>query len=189
MNVKRHGFTLVEIIVAIAVMLILAATITPSVLGILDKERVEKGYAALKHLAAGILEFKRDVTKNPSLLSQLSVYGITTNSNNSCGARFSAGEVSKYDGPYINRIPQPPAGLPVEIGLARDQLRRDPATSAAAGSPGVLQIVVDNVSESDAMALNDQVDGDNSSTAGTVRWEAPANGYVVLLYTVSISGC
>lgn len=189
MTVDRRGFTLVEIIVALAVMLILAATITPSVLGILDKERVENGRAALKHLADGISEFKRDVTKYPSRLSFLSG-GITTTDNNSCGARYSAGEVRNYDGPYINRVVQTGAVLNLQIGAARDLLRRVPPTAANAGAAGVLQIVVDNVSLQDAESLNDQVDADGGNrTAGTIRWDPPVNGYVILYYTIGISGC
>lgn len=185
---RTDGFTLVEIIVAIAVMLILAATITPSVLGILDKDRVDKGAAVLKNLASGISEFKRDVTKNASRLSQLSV-GINTQSENSCGNRFSSGEVSNYDGPYINREVSS-GGIAMEFGIAQNLLIREPATSASTGAAGVLKIVVTGVSEQDAIALNDAEDGDNSSTLGAIRWTTPpVNGFVTLYYTMPISGC
>ncbi len=183
----RGGFTLIEIIVALAVMLILAATITPSVLGILDKERVEKGAAVLANLAGAVAKFKSDVTKNPSRLSELAEL-ITTQKDNSCGARFSTGEAGNWNGPYINRVISA-GGLAMEFGTAQDLMVRVPATAAAAGSAGILQIVVTGVSEQDATALNDQVDGDNSSTLGTVRWSAPSNGYVELYYTMAISGC
>lgn len=179
------GFTLVEIVVALAIMVMMAVVVAPNLLSVLDRARVDKAQASLENLSTALVEFKDDVKENPGTLSQLSEL-IKTSDRNSCGSTYSPGDVNKWDGPYTNRM-IPETGVPVGIGTAQNDLIRDPPSA----NWSTLQMEVPLVTETDAVDLNARVDGDASSTGGTVRWTTPPdpNGKVTLYYVTPIKGC
>jgi len=200
----RAGFALVAVIVMVAIIAVIAAVVGPSLARALDQERIAKADRSLVKLDSAIVRFKRTTKSYPGRLNHLAVQ-ITTSDKDSCGNNYTGGQVSSWAGTQIDTVggayisqPVPPGGLPLAggLGYARDSLSRNPA-----GPTGVVEVVMENVPEGDAILLNDRIDGITDFVAGNeisgnqtgkVRWTAPsANKTVTLTYNVlpPSSGC
>ncbi len=190
----REGFALVAVIVMVAIIATLAAVIGPSLARALDQERIAKADQSLVKLDSAIVRFKRTTKSYPGNLNHLAV-PITTDHKDSCGNNYTGGQVSSWAGSTIDTVggsyisqPVPEGGLPLAggLGYARDLLSRNPA-----GPNGVVEIVMADVPEGDAILLNDRIDGIadfvagnevNGNNTGKVRWTAPnANSKTVTL--------
>lgn len=200
----RQGFILVAVIVMVAIIAVIAAVVGPSLARALDQERISKAHRSLVKLDSAIVRFKRTTKSYPGFLNDLAVQ-ITTSGKDSCGNNYTGGQVSDWGGSTIDTVggsyisqPVPPGGLPLAggLGYARDSLSRKPA-----GPTGVLEIVMENVPEGDAILLNDKIDGiadyleanaSSGNQTGKVRWTAPSPTRTVsLTYNVipPSSGC
>ena len=191
---KRRGFTLVEVIVALVIVLTLAAVAVPSLTGYLDEKAVEESATqlaivrdALYNTAAGTVAFRQTVTRNAGRLSQLSDSIVGNNGLylNSCGAQFSNAQATNWkgSGPFVNFRIDRTSGMATPIGTASDVLTRNPA----AGGVGTLRITFTNSVEVNHATLLDQyIDASNGNAAGTVQWLAPVDGKVTMYYFVSI---
>ena len=194
---RRSGFALIAVIVIVAIMAVLAAIVGPSLARALDQERIAKAHNSLVKLDSAIVRFKRTAKTYPGKLNHLAVQ-ITTNDKDSCGNNYTGGQVNDWAGSTIDTVggsyisqPVPAGGLPLAggLGYARDSISRNPS-----GPTGVVEIVMANVPEFDAILLNDRVDGiadylaaneANGNQTGKVRWTAPsANKTVTLTYNV-----
>ena len=181
----RAGFTFVELIVGLAIMVLIASMVTPALIGVLDKERRDTAMAAFLDIAEAIGEFTADVGEYPGQLTHLTTQiGAQPDL---CGVNYNGGEQGAWDGPYLTRF-VPATGLPVAIGRLRNQLSRFPNTP----DPTHIVLTVDSVVVEDALAVNKQIDDDNDDgTNNAVRWtvlSAP-NGLVTLTFWGPISGC
>jgi len=63
---RRAGFTLIELVLVVAVVAILAAILVPTVFSILDDSAVTKGKADVKAIAASIAKFRDDTGEYPT---------------------------------------------------------------------------------------------------------------------------
>jgi prepilin-type N-terminal cleavage/methylation domain-containing protein len=178
------GFTLVEVLVALAIMVMIAATVMPSVVGSIDRQRQDRALDALDALATAIGDFRTDVGVYPRSVVYLSQAIVSTDAN-SCGAVFGSTRAALWKGPYLSRI-VPAAGLPIFVGTLQSLLVRTPTTG---GTNPTLTMRVDNVLLADAEALDVKIDGAVGSTAGNIRWGTVTNGTVTLDYARAISGC
>lgn len=177
--IRRRAFSLIEVLVALAVMVTLAAVIVPGVVQILDRARVDRGYESLNAISAAVLAFRTDVGHSPAALTQLSE-PITGAMSSSCGVSYGqkGGQAAKaWAGPYLNRI-VPTTGLPVGIGTAENALNQVGAT---------LQVTVNGVLEADALALDTRVDGGDGAGAGGVQWSG--TDFVTLLWVMPAPAC
>ena len=185
----RAGVTLIEMVVVIAVLLILAAAIVPSMIGTLDRDRVASSIEVYQSITDAMSDMRADNQDWPGRLSHLS-RPITTSDKNVCwpGTNYTAGRVSNWAGPYLDRV-VPSTGLPIGIGTIRDSIYR----SQLSGNDALLTIETNGVSAEDALAVNAQVDNDGDvagRTAGTVQWTVPSvDGVVTLYYFRPIRGC
>lgn len=183
----QGGFSLIEIVVALAILVMIAATVTPAMIGYLDRERANEGSDSLLNLAEAIASFHEDVGYYPSELSQLTE-PVPHDGKNSCGSSFGGGAADDWNGPYLTRI-IPSTGLPIFVGLAQNELIRTPE-HAGTHSSGTLALVVTGVRLDDAEAMNQTIDSDASSTSGSVRWTAPdGDGFVTMYLLAPIVGC
>ncbi len=64
--VGRRGFTLIELILVVAVVAILAAILVPTVFSILDESAVTKGQADVKAIAGATIKFRKDLGEFPT---------------------------------------------------------------------------------------------------------------------------
>lgn len=180
----RAGMTAVEVIVVIAVMTVLTATIAPTLLGALDRERRKAALTTLDEVIDAMTAMRKDAQVWPGRLSHLST-PITTTDLNICGTPYTLTQVGQWAGPYIDRS-VPSTGLTLGVGVANNVLTRQ----IVAGTDALLQIVIPNVAIEDVLALNTRIDADNDGLAGTVRWSVPnAEGLTTLTYVRPIRGC
>jgi prepilin-type N-terminal cleavage/methylation domain-containing protein len=179
----RNGLTLIEVVVVVAIILILTAALTPSLIGVLDRKRVESAVESIDALVAAMSEMRGDNQDWPSKLSHLAT-PIVTGDLNICGVAYSSGKISQWAGPYLSRT-VPTTGIPIGIGTAKNDLVRE----MISGNDSFLKIQVDNVTQEDALAIDDVYD-DDGSAAGTIRWGvASASGQVTMFVLRPIRGC
>lgn len=177
LNDRQNGFTLVEILVALAIGIVLAAVVLPNVIGGVDRSRVTETADSFEGIARAMTAMYEDTGRYPGQLSHLTE-PITTAQAGLCGdppTAYDATAVASWAGPYLNRtVPQ--SGLPLPVGVARNAL-------SYASPPPVLRIHVDDVTERDAVELNRLIDDDDDATAGGVRWGAVSgSGLTELVY-------
>jgi prepilin-type N-terminal cleavage/methylation domain-containing protein len=187
---RRSAFTLVEVIVALAVILILAAVAMPQLGGFLDQKRIEETATLLTEIRNALYgpstSFQANVGANASRLSYLSA-PIVNGDDDSCGANYSNGERGDWPdgGPYVNFVIDPAAGLATPIGQAQDQLTR-----VTGGGTWLRMTWPNTVSLADAQAIDLYVDGVLNGGAGAVRWTPqPGTDMATMHYDVPVSGC
>ena len=195
-SIRQAAFTLVEVIVALAVLLILAAVAVPQVTGYLDQKRIEATATqlaqvrdALYRAGATNLAFYQTVGSNAGYLDELTT-PLTTGDLDSCQTTFTTTQRNNWPngGPFLNYVITT-SGMATPIGQADNRLTRTPASGG--GSSGTLRITWTNtVSLSDAEALDLHVDGVAGWNAGTVQWtpQLGTSGVVTLHYFVVING-
>jgi prepilin-type N-terminal cleavage/methylation domain-containing protein len=179
MALSRRGFSLIEVLVGLTIIVTLAAVLTPNLVTVLDRARIDRAVASLEHFVQAVQEFEEDVNRYPSRLSQLAE-PVSDSDADACGQRFPPGLAKQWGGPYLSRL-VPSGGVPIAIGTARNQLET---------GVGTLSVVVPRVTEEDALELNARIDGDQSGSANSVRWTAPDDeGMVALSFVIPIKRC
>lgn len=194
--VGQVAFTLVEVIVALAVMLILAAVAVPQLTGYLDQKRIEETAAQLAQVrdalyksGAGNLAFYQTVGSNAGYLDELTT-PLVAGDLDSCQTTFSNAQRNNWPngGPFLNYVITT-GGMATPVGQADNLLTRTPPNGG--GGSGTLRITwTNNVSLGDAQALDLYVDGVAGWNAGTVQWtpQLGTSGVVSLHYFVVING-
>lgn len=199
-SVRRRGFTLVEIVVALAILVLMIAVIVPSMTTRINQAQISTMHTTLDNLLTGITNYQTNVSRYPAGLQQLSWVPTTNRPYDDCGNNI-LGFASKWRGPYVSveidttstTDPASPRGVPLGDYVANDTLFRTPTTSS---TPGRLDIRIYNVASSDWQKLNDAVDGvtgyvpplsaNGSDTSGTVQYNTASS---TLSYGMPISGC
>jgi prepilin-type N-terminal cleavage/methylation domain-containing protein len=182
----KPGFTLVEIAIALAIIAVMTATLAVWYGSFSSRPMISQIEHNVQTVATQIRYFRDDVGAYPSSITELvSQPGVA--STTSCGTSFDALKVSRWRGPYL------PGNLGstrivVETDTIRDALIRVPTTATSRDDPGVLQIEVGNTTLANAMALDSLLDGDASSSTGSVIWGI-VGGKQRMAYQIPIAGC
>ena len=183
---RSHGFTLVEMVVMLAIVLVLASVIAPSLIAYADEQRVEATatmLAAVRDGLVGANSFRSVIGINAGRVSQLTTQPVANNvgqDDDSCGNQIKPADAGQWpsSAPYatftISRN-----GLATPIGVAEDTMSRNPNSNAN----GVNQIVFKNVDLRDVLLLDAFVDGSDGATLGFVRWNTPP---LVMFYRVTV---
>lgn len=175
------GFAMVELIVGLAVMVMLVATITPVTIAALDRARVERARDILLQLEEAVIAFEDDTNDWPGNLSHLSSQ-ISTSMQRLCGANYNNGDVNQWSGPYINK-PIDSSGASVVIGTAQDVIGDySPTTSLR-----YLYFSVPTVQDESILLLDQLVDNSNGASSGNIWWVTGSNGTSDLFYVISIN--
>jgi prepilin-type N-terminal cleavage/methylation domain-containing protein len=195
-RLRRQGFTLIEVVVALVVVLVLAAVALPSVDGYLQQKRIDATITQLNTIAAGITAFNANSgvnNTNPGRLSELSSQIIASNAayntgtDDSCGGTFTNGEASNWadSGPFVNFLIDRNTGMLTPIGIARDSLTRIPNSANA----GVLVVnFINSVALEDATLMDAAIDASDGFAAGAIRWNLPAvDGVVSMFYRFPVN--
>lgn len=188
--VRRRGFTLIEVIVAAAIVAILSAVAFPVVTEQIERRRVDNAITTLKTLADAATAFRVNVGMNPGRLVHLSA-PITGSDLNSCGAVYGIPAANSWAGPYYTKQILIETGLPLSednLGRVQNVFVRTPVGAA---TPGTLALQVTGIPLEKVTEIDAAVDGDGGVTTGRVRWTTPAdaNGHVTMSYHVAINGC
>jgi prepilin-type N-terminal cleavage/methylation domain-containing protein len=192
LSASNRGFTLVEVVVALFIVLVLAAVALPSLSGYLQQKRIEATVTQLTEVAIAFSTFNNAVGNTyPGRLSELSQTLIASNSSyatgtdDSCGGVFTNGEKNQWDGsgPFVKFFIDRTSGMVTPIGQAADSLTRNPS---GGGSGNLIINFINSVELADAVLLDQTADGANGSAAGYVRWGAAVNGVVTMTVWVPI---
>lgn len=183
---RGRAFTLVEVIVALAVMLILAAVAVPQLGGYLDQKRIEETAELMVEVRDGLISFAAEVGDNAGQLSYLSA-PIVNGDADLCNSAYTGGERNGWDdaGPYVNFVIDPAAGLATPIGMVENDLDR----TTVGGT--WLWITWNNTATlADAQTFDVYVDGVLNGASGTVRWTPQAGTDMATVnYVIPINGC
>lgn len=175
------GFTMVEILVALAILAVLTAVLLPALNSKMRDSRTTAIATTLQGLSQGIAEYKKAVTRYPNTL-QLLTTPPTASSLDACGNTITTWAL--WRGPYVSRE-MLAAGTQMGDGSILNQLRR-----VTAGSSTYLMIDVNGVETQSANDLEASFDGSAApaATTGTIR-TAVSGTTTNVSYSIPINGC
>lgn len=176
---RRAGFTLVEVLTALVIVVLLAAVVIPTVMGRIDDSNVRREAADLSTMAQAVMTYHDHVGMWPSSLLQLVVAPVA-GANNICGNAHAAKDVARWKGPYVT-AEIPATGIVIETDTIDVALAQN--TSA---SPTVLQITLKNPSVATNTAIQEILDNDTDPATGRIRWTISPSR---LTYNLPITGC
>jgi len=128
---NRKGFTLIEIVIVLAIISILAAIITPLVVNSLKQAKLAKASADVKTLGEAMVNFRKD----------LGFWPVKNASNNGVDMLYGSGTIPSNWNAYSNRITfdyhlvdnsnnyrrgPSPQGFPCWNGPYIGEIKRDP---------------------------------------------------------------
>jgi prepilin-type N-terminal cleavage/methylation domain-containing protein len=161
---RSAGFSLAEILVALALLALLAAVLMPTVAGQLLKGDASRVNQDLNAVRSGVEQFLADVHRYPGKYSDLSKLITTTTTANVdiLGNGYNSSMVTKWKGPYVSKDTLSSA---IETGFGgsiRNTFMRVTNTNAVE----YLTVVVTGISAADFDKVDEQVDGASTSPAG-----------------------
>ena len=74
MEIRKHGergFTLIEILIVVAIIGLIASLVAPNLIGRYERSKEEIAKAQVEMLSSGVLSFKLDVGRYPNSLEEL----------------------------------------------------------------------------------------------------------------------
>lgn len=177
----QRGFTLVEILTALAIASVLAAMIVPTLLSSFRTTKTTRMAEDLTSIAQGIREFEKHVGVFPIDLDELTTKPVFNTDKNSCGALLTQAQIDKWRGPYLPKS----APFIEEEDTIFDVIKRK---NGSTKNPDVLQLSIRQPPASTALRLDSLFDGDGSLTAGTITWNN--NNYPgEMFYSIPVQGC
>ena len=169
---RKVGFTLAEILIALALIAVLAAVLLPSVAGQIMKGDAGRTMQDLNAIRAGVDQFLADVHRYPSEYDQLFTKILTTDADIN-GTTYPAGLVAKWSGPYVNRglasgVLQTGFGATIQDGFTKV------ANVAPATGPFYVAIRIFGIDSAGFVRLDNDIDGASAwataRTTGLIRW-------------------
>jgi prepilin-type N-terminal cleavage/methylation domain-containing protein len=185
----RSGFSLIEIVIAAAIVLVLAGVLIPQLSTYFDQQRITDTATTLATVRDGITDkttgYFAKVGVNPGRVSQLSNRPTANNAavdDNSCGAQVTGAQQTNWDNnaPFV-RFLISRSGLPTPLGTAEDTLNRLPFSATV----GVTRIVFKTIDQADISALDVYVDGGDGATTGAIQWTTA--GALVMYYVIPLN--
>ena len=178
----QRGFTLVEVLVALAIMAVLAAVLIPSLGSKMRDARTSAIAETLQGLAAGAAEFKKATTHYPGKLSLLTTPPLAT-STDACANQLST-TATLWRGPYVSRE-MLTTGTSMGDGVIQDALTRTTVVSST-----YLSISVTGVENETAADLETLLDGPSASPSTTGTIHSVASGTTTdVSYWIPVNGC
>jgi prepilin-type N-terminal cleavage/methylation domain-containing protein len=183
--VWRQAFTMLEILVALAIMALLAAVLYPTVGAQLRQGQSTALANQLDNLRQAIANYRQNVQRFPNLLTQLTTQPVA-GALDLCGTALPAANMALWRGPYITQVIAA-SGMPVGDATIQNAITRVPA--GGVGQPGTLQITVVNVENDSADDLERQFDGNNNLATGTILWTLVGGSLGTLTFQIPVRGC
>jgi prepilin-type N-terminal cleavage/methylation domain-containing protein len=168
---RPFGFTLAEILVALALMALLAAVLLPTVAGQILKGDAGRVIQDLEAVRSGSEQFLTDIRRYPGRYTDLS-RAITTANTDVLGNAYNAAQVSKWKGPYVTKDT---LNSSVETGFG-GRITNAFARFTHTNAVQYLTIVVTGIPGTDFDRIDEQIDGASVSpagrTTGLLRWNS-----------------
>lgn len=163
----REGFSLGELLVAMAIIAVLAAVLFPTVAGQVAKSDATRTIQDISSMRTGIEQFVADVRRYPGKLSHLT-NPITNTQADVNGNLYPNNLVARWKGPYVGRdTTAGSTGFVTGYGaVALDSLVRltfQPAVN-------YVTIRIAGITQSDFDRMDVEIDGVVSATNGVLRW-------------------
>lgn len=193
--------TLVEVVVALAIVGFVAAAILPVLTFKPEWDRVELAKDRLYAIDTAIYRFRQVVTANVGRLSHLST-AITTSDSSPC-TNYTTQEVNKWPtgtppngGPFLKEVLPRDSFALERVGMVQDKTVREPSEISGPGNVHFLSFFITGVHIDDAKEMNDWIDGSadldpttSTNLTGKIQWHsAPtAQGFVTVKYRVIIT--
>lgn len=169
----RKGFTLVEVLVILAILAALAAVLVPTVSNQVRKADVGRVTGDLTNLRSGVEAFLVNVHRYPGDIEDL-VYPVAANDAGTdadvSGSAYTTGLASKWEGPYVDRVIVDEGSL--ETGFGGEI--QDNFTSTTDGGIEYLTVAIHGIAQAEFDLIDAQIDEGNGTTAGRLRWTAGA---------------
>lgn len=181
MRSRPRGFTLIEILATLAIMVILLALIVPQVANQVRNAGTASVANALTTIAKAAGDFKADVRRYPAEIRFLTDTASATPTD-LCGNTIPPALRSTWSGPYL-QSQVTTSGITAGDATIQNGLTRSPAS----GNPASLVITALGVDQQSATDLQERFDGDGNFSTGAIRWTSAADG--TLTYYMPISGC
>lgn len=105
---KRRGFTLIELIVVIAIIAVLSSIIAPNAFRAIEKAKVARFCEDYRAAKAGIYAFYADTGTWPCDDDNMGNALITGGPSGACDAVANYRDRPGWDGPYIDKLSTPP---------------------------------------------------------------------------------
>lgn len=161
----RRGFTLAEVITAMAVIAILSAVTVPVVRNRMQDAYEDSLIAEFDNLASAITAYRQDIGKYPPDLDYLTSFRANTDRFDRCQVALTAADTLSYRGPYINRFITNSVGYVV----ATKDTVLDSLYTMPTANPGI-GIVIQGPDTLTAHDIDLKVDGSIDKASGTIQW-------------------
>jgi len=141
----RKGFTLIEMLVVIAIIAVLAAIVAPSAFKAVDKGKISSAVGNFKSIKTAVMAYYADTGAWPADIANTTGRGLVTNDS-----------VSGWDGPYLDKWPGKGQWGNGTYGFATNGTARWVTLSA--------------VPAADAQKIDTSLDGTADGAAGSVTY-------------------
>ncbi len=172
---SRHGFTLAEILVVLAIVAVLAAVLVPAVLGQLRKGDVSRIATDLDAARVGIETFVADVHRYPSQLAHLTT-AITSGGTDINGDTYPPGLAARWKGPYLNKVLDGDTLITGFSGALQNTLLKELNTN----SVYYVTVQVSGIAAADFDDIDEIVDGTANSSTGQLRYATSLIKYLAV---------
>lgn len=164
-KLRFNGFTLAEILVALALIALLAAVLLPTVAGQILKGDASRVSQDLEAVRAGIDQFLADVHRYPGSYSDLSttITTVAVENFDVHGAAYPQGLVNRWSGPYVTKDTSD-LGV-VETGFG-GMIQNGFGKTLNTNNVNYLTVRIVGISAADFDKIDAQVDGPSVSPAG-----------------------
>lgn len=190
-RVRRGGFTLGEVLIAVAIVALLAAVMIPTVFGQINARRADAIIQEMQSLQNGILLFYRDVGRYPLRLDYLNT--LPASPQDVCTNALTARDAGNFRGPYINKtinMISPPGNTKYLLSTGdsvESALTRTTIVTSSGGSQQVIQILTYGPDLALADRIDQQVDGVSGAGTGIIQYvEFGATTEYIVKWTFAI---
>jgi prepilin-type N-terminal cleavage/methylation domain-containing protein len=173
---KKRGFSLAEILVAVAIVAVISAVVIPSIGGQLksgDEGRVQQD---LTNIRSGAEQFLADVRRYPAKVAQL-VRKPTVGAADTAlvGGLYLTGQINRWRGPYVNK--DSASALLTGFDATIDSI----FTNQTFSGQKFLTLQIANFDTISAANIDLRID-DGAKATGMIQWVAAASPKTTLKF-------
>lgn len=168
----KRGFSLAEILVAVAIVAVVAAVVIPSIGGQLTKGDAARVNNDLINVRSGIEQYLADVRRYPSAMVQLQTKPVPADTG-IAGGVYSAAQLARWKGPYMTKDFTASAvtgyGALITVQFKNCNTLAVPVCTSVATGQKYLTLEVPGLTAAEALEVDTAMD-DGVITTGQVRY-------------------